>query len=474
MKSTTKAVLYMRYSSANQTEQSIEGQRHICEKYATANGIEIISEYVDRARTGTSDKRPQFQRMIADSDKQIFNAVLVYKLDRFARNRYDSAMYKRHLKLNGVRVISATEALSDGPEGIVLEALLEGMDEYYSAELARKMRRGKEESIKKGKFINARTPYGYQKQDHRLAADPATAPEVVKMFELYASGKCISEIISEISRPGGREWKICAVSRILRNPIYKGEYKYPGMDVQPCPALVSVELYEAVQKRLDEYATSHRRGKTKFTYHFSGKLYCGHCGGRMSGSSANGRYFYYRCRKDKINLNADELHKKIFAALREHLTPDKIDELARAAYEEYQTIPANGGIDDLRAELAGVQQKIKNAVEAILNGVELTQLTDKLNGLQARETELKRQILAVEQSPGRLTLEQFKKILTDISHSTPEEIISIFADAVVVNGDAAEIYLNFADDCISADLFKVSDICKSDTLNKFRLLVKIA
>jgi DNA invertase Pin-like site-specific DNA recombinase len=113
------AVLYARYSSTNQTEQSIEGQVHVCEKYAAQNDIQIVRHYIDRAISGTSDNRPQFQQMIADSRHGNFEIVLVYKLDRFARNRYDSAIYKKKLRDNGARVVSATENITDSPEGII-------------------------------------------------------------------------------------------------------------------------------------------------------------------------------------------------------------------------------------------------------------------------------------------------------------------------------------------------------------------
>ena len=124
-----KVAFYGRYSSAMQTEQSIEGQLHVCEQYAAANGLEIVRQYVDRATSGKTDNRPQFQQMISDSERGLFEGILVYKLDRFARNRYDSFIYKHKLKEQGIRVISATEPLSDTPEGIIFEALIEGMDE---------------------------------------------------------------------------------------------------------------------------------------------------------------------------------------------------------------------------------------------------------------------------------------------------------------------------------------------------------
>ena len=157
-----KAVIYARYSSDNQREESIEGQLRECKEYAEKNGITILRSYIDRALSAKTDNRPEFQKMVQDSAKGLFDTVLVWKLDRFARNRYDSAHYKAQLRKNGVKVVSATENISDGPEGIILESMLEGMAEYYSAELAQKINRGLRENALKGKNNGGRIPLGYQ------------------------------------------------------------------------------------------------------------------------------------------------------------------------------------------------------------------------------------------------------------------------------------------------------------------------
>ena len=137
-----KAVIYARYSSDSQREESIEGQIRECTAFAEKNGITVLRHYIDRAFSAKTDNRPKFQNMIKDSNKKLFDTVIVWKLDRFARNRYDSATYKAKLKKNGVRVLSARENITDDASGILVEGLLESMAEYYSAELAQKIRRG--------------------------------------------------------------------------------------------------------------------------------------------------------------------------------------------------------------------------------------------------------------------------------------------------------------------------------------------
>ena len=146
------AVIYARYSSSNQTEQSIEGQLRVCHEFAERENILILDTYIDRAMTGTNDNRADFQRMIKDSSKREWNYVIVYKLDRFSRDKYATAVHKKTLKDNGVKLLSATECIPDTPEGIIMESLIEGMGQFYSEELSQKVRRGMNETRQKGNF----------------------------------------------------------------------------------------------------------------------------------------------------------------------------------------------------------------------------------------------------------------------------------------------------------------------------------
>ena len=166
------AVIYARYSSDKQTELSIEAQLTACYNYAKSKDLNIIHEYIDRAYTGRNDNRPEFRKMIKDSDKHNFDYVLVYKLDRFSRNRYDSAVNKKALRNNGVRVLSAMERLSDTPESILMESFIEGYAEYYSAELSQKIKNNQAELIKhKGRSLGGNRIYGYKVVDNFYKID---------------------------------------------------------------------------------------------------------------------------------------------------------------------------------------------------------------------------------------------------------------------------------------------------------------
>ena len=258
------AVIYARYSSDKQTEQSIEGQLREGYAYAERAGMTIVGAYIDRAISGTSDQRPDFQRMIADSAKRQFEAVIVWKLDRFARNRYDSAIYKSKLKKNGVRVFSVTEGIGDGDESIILEAVLEAMAEMYSKQLGQNAARGMRETARKGLCTGGQIPLGYVVgEDHKLHIDSKTAPAVQLIYTLFADGKTKTQIAKELNARGfrtknGKLYTSNSFFRILTNPMYYGDYTYKGDIPRECPAIISRALYDKCQERNE--ATKRSRG----------------------------------------------------------------------------------------------------------------------------------------------------------------------------------------------------------------------
>ena len=227
-----KAVIYARYSSDNQREESIEGQLRECTAYCEKNDITVLRTYIDRAMSAKTDHRPDFQRMIKDSAKSLFDVIIVWKLDRFARNRYDSAHYKAQLRKYGVKVLSATENISDGPEGIILESMLEGMAEYYSAELSEKVIRGHTENALKSKYNGGTPTFGYViDKDMQYQIDPRTAPAVLEMFTMYDEGATMKEIVAYMSERGvttvrGKKIDLNFMARLLKNRKYIGEYSY--------------------------------------------------------------------------------------------------------------------------------------------------------------------------------------------------------------------------------------------------------
>ena len=222
------AVIYARYSCDNQREESIEGQLRECRAFAEHNNYTLIDTYIDRAMSAKTDNRPEFQKMIKDSAKGQFNAIIVWKLDRFARNRYDSAHYKAMLRKNGVKVVSATEVISEGAEGIILESVLEGYAEYYSAELSEKVIRGMTENALKCQYNGGFVPVGFKIDENKhYQLDELVAPLIQEAFMMYVNGRPIKDIVEFLNSHGvlssqGKPLTKSSVSTILQNRKYIG------------------------------------------------------------------------------------------------------------------------------------------------------------------------------------------------------------------------------------------------------------
>lgn len=371
------AVIYARYSSHSQTEQSIEGQLHDAYAYAERCGYHVIGEYVDRALTGKSDDRPDFQRMIKDAEKKQFQVVIVWKLDRFARNRYDSAIYKQRLKKYGIRVVSVMESITDSPEGIILEGLLESMAEYYSANLSENIKRGQQASVAKGWFCASYPPYGYRVQDHRLVPDERTAPIVREIYRRYAAGEGLSLIAEDLNRRGcltsrGRPFSCDSFSCIVPNTAYIGEYVYGGKVVPGCAVpIIDPDTYAKACARREQHKRAPSAGR-HVHYLLQGKSFCGICGMPLCGDFGTGknreRYFYYVCSGRKRRLNDCRKHPEKQDFLEWYvceqtqkyiLAPERLPQIASAVADLY-----NAEIDD--SKVVELEKKI-SALEGEMN-----------------------------------------------------------------------------------------------------------
>src|SRR5574344_562548 len=313
-----RAVIYARFSCDNQRDESIEGQLRECKAFAKEKEAEIIDEYIDKAVSAKTDNRPSFQKMIADSYKHLFDVIIVWKLDRFARNRGDSAKYKSILRKNGVRVVSATEAISQGAEGIILESVLEGMAEYYSADLAQKVSRGMTDNVLEGKWNGSKMPLGYKLgEDQKLVIDEGEAPLVRRIFELYTTTNLTANAIAlKLRQEGalsstGTPLPHSTVGWILRNRKYLGEYRFnETINKHAWPAIIDEATFNRAQEKLD--ANKHRsaRFKADDDYSLTGKLYCGKCGCFMTAESSNKAkdriYRYYKCQNVKRRHTCDK------------------------------------------------------------------------------------------------------------------------------------------------------------------------
>ena len=252
-----KVVIYARFSSEKQNEQSIDGQLRYCTAYATQHQMEIVHSYIDRATSGRSTKnRDEFLQMIEDSKKRGFSKILVWKLDRFARNRYDAAIYRKQLEQYNVKLVSVTENMGDGPEALIMEAIVEAMAQMYSQVLSQNVIRGMRESALNGQSTGGVIPLGYKIQDKKLTINYETAPAAKYIFESFLNGISYKEIADNLNNRGykttsGKAFNKNSFHRLLKNPVYIGTYQY--MDIikeNAVPAIIDKDTFDKVQAKL--------------------------------------------------------------------------------------------------------------------------------------------------------------------------------------------------------------------------------
>ena len=460
------AVIYARYSSDNQREESIEGQIRECTAYAEKNGITIVKHYIDRAISAKTDNRPEFQQMLKDSDKKLFDIVLVWKLDRFARNRYDSARYKTQLKKNGVKLMSATEIISEGPEGIILESVLEGYAEYYSADLAEKVVRGQTENILKGRCNGGRGTFGYTLDSERkFHIDPLISPFVLESFKKYNEGSTMKEIrdwLNEngIKNPVGGAFTYNSVEHMLKNRRYIGELKFRDVVVPDAiPPIIPLELFEDVQEKIAKNKKAPARRKAEDDYLLTTKLFCGYCGALMFGESGTSRtgevHRYYKCATAKKHKGCKK--KTVRKQWLEDLVVNQTMQLVRddAAMEsiiakvmELQN-KENTNIPLYEKQLRDAESGIQNMLNAIQAGILTSSTKERLEALEEQRKELQARIAEerlakpkMKEEFVRFWLLRFRKL----DMTQPEQrqaLVDTFINAIYLYDDKVLITFNY-------------------------------
>ena len=457
------AVIYARYSSDRQTEQSIEGQLSVCYQYAEERDIKIVNTYIDRAMTGTNDKRVAFQKMLKDSNKQAWDYVLVYKIDRFGRNKYEIAINKNTLRNNKVKLLSATENIPDTPEGIILESLLEGMAEYYSAELSQKVKRGMNESRKKGNFTGGTLPYGYKKDGKKVVIDEDQAKIVLYIYEQYAKNIYVKDIIVDLTSKGilnhGKPFAKTTLHRILTNEKYSGIFHYQDeVFDNTYPRIIPEKLFQIVQKKnKDNKYGSHSR---YVTYLLRKKVVCGYCGNNINGqtgsSKTSGVKRYYGCAGNyqkkickKKNVRKEALEDIVIKALIKTFESDSlINSFANKIIKMREEKAKNNPVMNLLLqEQADILSAKDNLLKAIEKGVITTSTKSRLMSLEKKESEIKDKIV-LESARAKMVINKsdivnyIKKAL----EQNYEQLIDLLVKKIVLFDDKIEIYCNYVED----------------------------
>ena len=475
------AVIYARYSSDSQTEQSIEGQIRVCKQYAERNGLLVVDSYIDRATTGTNDNRAAFQQMLKDSKRRQWSVVIVYKLDRFARNKYESVVNRKKLTDNGVELVSAMENIPDTPEGKLFLAVIEGFNEYFSEDLKQKVNRGLKESWLKGNATGGLPPYGYVIKDKKYVIDETEAEVVREIFRKYAQGYRAVSIAEDLKarnvrRKCGKHITHKYVYVILHGRRYTGVVEHQGTEYSNIfPPIITKELWLQVNTINEENKIAPGRKKEIYDYILFGKLVCGNCKQRMSGESGTSKsgeiHYYYVClskRKKKADCECKAVKKQVLedyvidatvAMLRKNSLIAKIAETIVKVHEKMMR--DDNGLQILIKKRDETKRAADNVVKAIEQGIIMEFTKDRLTALQDELNRLEIEInKEAQKSYAHLTVQEVEKYLLTKVFENPDDIktrkllVNAFIREIIWYGDRLVITYNFQENVIPERLTK--------------------
>jgi len=430
-----RVVIYARVSSERQdVDLSISAQLKALRDYAARNSYRVVTEFVDEAESGRSIDRPGFKQMIVAARQKPapFEAILVWKLSRFARNREGSIIYKSLLRKQGIQVISINELVEDTPAGRLLEGIIEVIDEFYSANLSQDVLRGMKENAGRGFRNGGRAPYGYirvkvqdgTKSRTKLEPDPKTAPIAQRVFRECLEGKGLKAIARGLNADGiassmGKKWGATSVEKILHNEAYTGalvwgkrprthnraKNRLPSLRMESAwPAIVNETTFAQAQAILIARApmVTHPR-EIDSPYLLSGIMRCGKCGAAMVGHRGGYRYRYYMCGNARRKgrevcpspiLRKDEVEGFVIDRIKGYiLTEENLEELVKLTNEELAQTCAEERekLEVIESQIADIDSRLGKLYDALETGeFRSGELAPRIEALFQKKEELQR------------------------------------------------------------------------------------
>lgn len=478
MKIMNNGVIYARYSSSSQDEQTIEMQLKKCHEYAQANNINVIKEYVDEAKTGRNGNRDGLQEILKDSKTKSFKYVIIYMTDRFFRNALEALKFKDELKNNGVTLLYTYEKFDNSPFGKYMEIMSYANAQLYSDMYAIKITDGLARNAREFKTIGNNVPYGFKAINKEIVIDEEKAPYVRMIFEMYTNGSTIKNIYEHLNQLGvknkrGRAFNKNNIARILQNKFYIGTYVFKSKETpNVIPRIIDDEIFISTQKLLKKHKEAPARSRAKTEYLLTGKLFCGYCGEKLIGYSGTSKmkqlFTYYKCKnavkekncKQKI-ISKDYLENLVFKEVKKVLNDDIINAIIKEIValcdkdrDTYQLKIINKAIKDN-------QKKNDNLVEAIAECDDVNirkQLYLKLEEINNQRIELDKQLSEEEKKHIKITAKEIKFFLKGIKKSKEDDfeskkkVINTFVNKVILYEDHVTIVLNIQNSPIDVDI----------------------
>lgn len=499
-----KAVIYARFSSDMQREESIDAQVRACKYFAQKQEIEIVNIYADRGKSGTSVKnRTAFLDMINESGKHTFDMVLVHKLNRFGRNTLDLLQYKQILEANRVELLSVTEKLDSTPEGKLMLMVLSGINEFYSATLAQEVMKGLKENAYQCKHTGGIPPLGYDVDPitKKLVLNEEEAKLVQYIFESYASGEGLGAIVNSLNKHGhknkiGLPFSRNGVHVLLKNEKFMGvytfdksvskdafgkrrnEYKKEYIRIKDgCPQIISEQAFERVQIMMTKNRKSGGSNKAKATYILSGIATCGLCGHRLVGENRRSRevdYRYYVCNNAKRKkicpkkvVRKEELEKAVISKLNNiSFSETFINNIANEMLKTYDSNENETTKNRLAKRLQELEKEKGNLMAAIKKGLDYDLASEELNKIQEEKESTLSALAVWENTPNeKMDIEQLKEYLksfcniSNLSEESQKKIIQTYVSKVFVydepGGFRADIALNPNDEELQKNIHNI-------------------
>jgi DNA invertase Pin-like site-specific DNA recombinase len=460
-----KAVIYARYSSSSQNEQSIDTQIDICKQYAKERKLVVVKEYVDKGISGTSANRPAFKQMINDSYNGLFKYVIVYKLDRFARDEFDDIRFERLLNDNGVKRLSATEVIpEDYFSGALIKAVTRLNNENYSRLLSQRVTAGLDKNVEKGLMVGGSVTWGYKIVNKKYEIDEKSAFYVRMIFDLFKQGFTTKAICKDLLEKGitnsnGKNFQHQHISKILHNKRYIGVFEYKGKEYPDfLPPIIDKDTFDIVQSKLGKNATKKGRIRKNTDYYLSGKLFCGYCNTKMTGYSGTGRhggkFHYYKCPNkscEKNSIKKEYLEHSVVDLVFDHvLNSDNLDAWIRNSIKLYEASfeHKDKEVELIKSRITGVNKKINNIVQSLAKIGYSEPLHEELEKLEKQKFTLDTELAVKESYSPRvihtITMKRMFLQFKSDPHS-PENtkaIIDLLVKKVVLYDDFVRVVIN--------------------------------
>jgi len=467
--SPSRAVIYARYSSHAQNDASIEQQVAECREYAAAHELEVVDTYADRALSGRTDRRPEFQKMIRHAEAGRFGTILTYKSNRISRSMLDALRYEARLAHAGVKVIYCREDFGDNAAGRMALHMMMTLNEFYSENMGEDIRRGLIDSARQGRVVGA-IPYGYRRgEDGRFAIDEQAAAVVREIYRRVSEGESLASVADDLNRRRiptgyGHTWGKNSFSKLICNERYTGVYLFAGVRIEDgMPVIIDRGLFDRVQEKLRRRKEVAGRRRDNAEYLLTGKVWCGKCGAPMVGisgiSKSGAPYRYYVCRTrreshtcDKLNVRKDTLEREIARSLLTIvLRPDVIDWMIDNVLRYQEEVRKNSDLASYRDRLVEVKRSLSNLVKAIEAGIFSDSTKARLDELEAEQHELQGMIAMEEAKIRPFTADQIRFFLEsfrggDINDPAfLKNLFRTFLTKVYLYDDKYRIVFNYSD-----------------------------